>query len=334
MTMTKSIHWFRQDLRTSDNPAWTAAAAHDAVLPLYIWDTIHGGDARYGRASRCWLAKSLEQLNITLQGSLAYSSGDPLTILIQICAQYKISTVTWTRCYEPWQLERDRRIKEVLQAQGIRVQSENGSLLWEPWTSLKADGSAYRVFTPFYRKGCLQAAAPREPLPAPQYTLLSGYEQWWSTADKLWIPCETWSQKIMASWEVGEEAARHRLDTFITQGLDHYKEGRNYPARPNVSRLSAYLRWGEISPNQIWYAVQAQGADRNIDHFCSELGWREFSYSQLYHNPDLMWRNLQSKFDRFVWRDDSHGLRAWQRGQTGIPLVDAGMRELWARQRW
>ena len=133
----------------------------------------------------------------------------------------------------------------------------------------------------------------------------------------------------MDHWQIGEEGAYKRFQTFIKEGLSSYKEGRNIPSEPFVSRLSPHLRWGEISPNQLWYLVRNIGDDSNIDHFCSELGWREFSYSQLFHNPDLPRKNLQAKFDGFPWAENDDYLRAWQTGQTGVPMVDAGMRELW-----
>jgi len=116
---------------------------------------------------------------------------------------------------------------------------------------------------------------------------------------------------------------------FLDEGLSLYKDGRNLPAMPYVSRLSPHLHFGEVSPNQLWYAVKNIGDNKHVDHFCSELGWREFSYSQLYHNHDLPTKNLQSKFDTFPWVENKILLEAWKKGKTGVPMVDAGMRELW-----
>ena len=143
------------------------------------------------------------------------------------------------------------------------------------------------------------------------------------------LPKPRWDKTLEPHWTIGEANAGERLSHFLKTGLPYYKEGRNFPAKPYVSRLSPHLRFGEISPNQVWWAARSLGEDKNIDHFCFELGWREFSYSLLYHNPDLPWKNLQSKFDCFPWKEDSAALNAWRRGQTGIPLVDGGMRELW-----
>ena len=143
------------------------------------------------------------------------------------------------------------------------------------------------------------------------------------------LPKIRWDKKLEPHWSIGEEGAFKSFKSFIDKGLSNYKEGRNFPSKPFISKLSPHLHFGEISPNQIWYRVRNIGSNKNIEHFCSELGWREFSYSQLYHNPDLPLKNLQTKFDGFAWNNNPLHLKAWQRGQTGIPMVDAGMRELW-----
>ena len=328
MTATVAIHWFRQDLRLADNSALAHAARHSAVLPIYILDDASAGAHALGGASRCWLHHSLAALDASLGGKLAIFSGDPQLILDQLRARHQVAAIYWNRCYQPWQIRRDTRLKQHLRAQGIEVNTYNGSLLWEPWSIHKADQSPYKVFTPFYRKGCLSAPEPRAPLPKPEANYITDPQKQKLTELKL-LPKLDWGARILASWRIGELGAQARFAEFIEQGLQHYKEGRNLPAQPYVSRLSPHLRFGEISPNQLWHSVRSLGNDRHIDTFCSELGWREFSYSQLYHNPSLPQQNLQSKFDRFPWVDNPKHLRAWQRGQTGIPLVDAGMRELW-----
>ena len=183
---------------------------------------------------------------------------------------------------------------------------------------------------PFYRKGCLQAEAPRAPVSKPEHaSYLHDKAQSLALTDLALLPTIRWDKALEPHWTIGEEAAQLRLQAFIEQGLPRYKEGRDFPAKPFVSRLSPALHFGEISPNQIWYTLRSLGDNASIDHFCSELGWREFSYSQLYHNPSLPHKNLQEKFDVFPWVNDKHLLQAWQRGATGVPMVDAGMRELW-----
>lgn len=329
MTKKIAIHWFRQDLRLSDNPALTKAAETEAVLPIYILDNDNAGNHVMGGASRWWLHHSLKALNASLGNKLSVYHGNPQTILDDILTRFDVEAVYWNRCYEPWRMHRDTRIKENLKTRGIEVHTCNGSLLWEPWNIKKDDGTPYKVFTPFYRKGCLGAAEPLAPLSKPDNV------NYFDDPDHAGIdaldllPKIPWDKQLESHWYIGEDGARKRFEAFIDEGLSFYKEGRNLPAKPYVSRLSPYLHFGEISPNQLWHAVRSIGDDKHIEHFCSELGWREFSYSQLYHNPELPSKNLQSKFDAFPWMDNADNLHAWQRGQTGIPMVDAGMRELW-----
>jgi deoxyribodipyrimidine photo-lyase len=328
------IHWFRQDLRLHDNPALTAAAKEGTVLPVYILDDTNAGAHRIGGASRVWLHHSLQALNARLDGKLAVYQGDAASILLHLAETQNVRAIHWNRCYEPWRMERDARIKEALKGRGVEATSHNGSLLFEPWEIRKPDGTPYRVFTPFFRKGCLQAPPPRTPLPVPEPLQLSP-----SPADALLLealvllPGIRWDTPMMQHWTPGEDGARHRLSTFLDHGLNGYKEGRNFPAKPFVSRLSPHLHCGELSPNQVWYAAMHQGErmglDSDLDHFKSELCWREFSYHLLYQYPDLPERNLQSRFDAFPWREDAEALERWQKGQTGYPIVDAGMRELW-----
>ncbi|GFZ81498.1 deoxyribodipyrimidine photo-lyase [Rickettsiales bacterium] len=330
MTDSIAIHWFRQDLRLSDNPALTLAAKHDRVLLVYILDDENAGEYAMGAASRWWLHHSLQSLNASLDGVLSVYHGNPVDVLGDIADRYGVKAVYWNRCYEPWRVERDVKIKKHLKAKGIKAESANGSLLWEPWTIKKDNGDPYKVFTPFYRKGCLQAETPRELLPAPGKLRCQYDEENALGIDQLGlIPNIRWDKQLESHWDIGEKGAHARLQQFVDKGLKYYKEGRDLPAKPYVSRLSPYLHFGEISPNQLWHTVRNIGDDKHIDHFCSELGWREFSYSQLYHNPGLPTKNLQPKFDAFPWIEDEVLLGAWQKGQTGVSMVDAGMRELW-----
>jgi deoxyribodipyrimidine photo-lyase len=329
MTKKIAIHWFRRDLRLSDNPALTKAAMHEAVLPIYILDDNNAGNHAMGSASRFWLHHSLQALNASIGNRLSVYHGNPQTILDAILKRFDIEAVYWNRCYEPWRMHRDAIIKDNLKKQGIEVHTCNGSLLWEPWDIKKDDGTPYKVFTPFYRRGCLNAAEPMVPLAKPEninYVDDSGHIG--IDALKL-LPKIPWDKQLEPHWDISEEGAHKRFEAFIDEGLSFYKDGRNLPAKPYVSRLSPYLHYGEISPNQLWHAVRSIGDDKHIEHFCSELGWREFSYSQLYHNPELPHKNLQSKFDTFPWVENTDHLHAWQTGKTGIPMVDAGMRELW-----
>ncbi len=324
-----AIYWFRQDLRLSDNPALTKAVASGNVLPIYILDDHNSGTSAMGRASRWWLHHSLHALNESLGSKLSVYSGNPQDILDDIIKRFDVSAIYCNRCYEPWRTERDQKIEIHLKQCGIGFHTDNGSLLWEPWHIKKEDGTPYKVFTPFYRKGCLNAKRPREPLAKPTSSNYINDTNSMSIDDLKLCPKEKWDKKIEPYWDIGEKGAEKRLENFIDEGLSFYKKGRNIPIKPYVSRISPHLHFGEISPNQLWYAVRSVNNDDNVDHYCSELGWREFSYSQLYHNPDLPRKNLQPKFDHFPWVDQEDHLLAWQRGETGIPMVDAGMRELW-----
>lgn len=330
MTSKKTIHWFRQDLRLSDNPSFSSAVKQGAVLPLYILDNVNCKSKALGAASRCWLHYALIELNATLDGKLVIQSGNPLSIIIDLIKKYEIDEVHWNRCYEPWQIKRDTILKSKLRDAGVEVTTHNGSLLWEPWEIEKKSGGNYKVFTPFYRKGCLQYIPPRNPIPKPNTIVyLSHKEQCNNTGFLDLLPREFWGDVMMSHWKVGESAATKRLKSFVEEDLSNYSEGRNFPAEQKISRLSPYLHWGQISPNQIWYAVKKLPQNKNTDCFLSELGWREFSYSLLYYYPTLVTENLQEKFNGFSWQKNKKLLNAWQRGMTGYPIIDAGMRELW-----
>ncbi|MEE2774589.1 MAG: deoxyribodipyrimidine photo-lyase [Pseudomonadota bacterium] len=325
-----AIHWFRNDLRLFDNPAFVAAARHKKILPIYIHDDETAGEYAMGAASRWWLYHSLQSLNRSLKGKLSVYAGKPAEIISNLVSRFGIRAIYWNRCYEPWRVAYDRKLKNHLYKLGVNCESYNGTLLWEPWTIAKEDGSPYKVFTPFYRKGCLKADPPRLPLPVPQNISCSYDLDGSVKVDELSLLSNLrWYNKLASHWNIGEKAAKSRFEKFRVEGLKRYKEGRNLPADKLVSRMSPHLRFGEISPNQLWYSVRGGVEDENIEHFCSELGWREFSYSQLFYNPDLPERNLNKKFDKFPWVDDSNLLTAWKKGLTGIPMVDAGMRELW-----
>lgn len=330
MLVDKVIHWFRQDLRLSDNPAFCHATQESLVLPIYILDDENAAEYAMGAASRVWLYHSLTALDQSLNGHLSLYKGDPLTIIKELCTTYSIQTVVWNRCYEPWRMKRDAAIKAALQKHGIKAKSFNASLLWEPWTVKKEDDTPYKVFTPFYRKGCLNAEPPRNPLPKPKKIHSFKDESVALDLAKLGLlPTVAWDKSIRAHWKIGEHWAQQQLQQFLKTGLPGYKKNRNFPAKPYVSRLSPHLHFGEVSPHQIWHTARNLPYTDDIDHFCSELGWREFSYNLLYYNPDLPKTNLQKKFDHFPWQENLATLQLWQKGLTGIPIVDAGMRELW-----
>ena len=324
------IHWFRQDLRIADNPALLAAAKEGMVLPVYIFDDVHPAEHAMGAVSRWWLHHSLQALDKQLDGRLQIHIGDPVSILPELARKNGAHRVHWNRCYEPWRSQRDAKVKEQLQADSIEVRSYNGSLLWEPWDALKQDGTSYKVFTPYYTKGCRNAGPPRKPLPRPAtLNLAEPGAGSCSVEDLNLLPKVRWDRKLEPYWKIGEAAAHTGLHQFLERGIINYRNKRDFPAQRNVSRLSPHLHWGEISPHQVWHAAACVGIDEDVEHFHRELAWREFSHYLLYHFPELPRTNFNRRFDRFPWADDTTLLASWKRGQTGIPIVDAGMRELW-----
>jgi deoxyribodipyrimidine photo-lyase len=326
------IMWFRQDLRLSDNPALLNAIQQGRVLPVFILD--EGNDWSIGGASRWWLHHSLLALNESLQGNLWILRGDAAELLPQLAREHSASYAFWNRCYEPSIIRRDSLIKEQLTADGITATSSNGSLIWEPWENLKQDGTPYKIFTPFY-KYAIANNPPAAPSPAANANFdtvkcLQGKNR---IDDLNLLPEINWYEQISSQWQPGELGARQRLQNFTENGLYDYRDGRDYPAKRSVSMLSPHLHFGEISPREAASVVkQAGDIDSNEEqaaHFIRELAWREFSYYTLYHFPHICQQNMKSQFDRFPWVKDQKSLCLWQQGQTGFPLVDAGMRELW-----
>lgn len=334
MTDKIALLWFRQDLRLTDNPALLKALQQGyKILPVFILDDETSSEWARGGASRWWLHESLKALNAALDNSIVFRKGDARKIIPALLRQTNAQAVFWNRLYEPWRIARDKEIKADLKAKGITADTFNASLLWEPWEIAKDDGTPYKVFTPYYRKGCLGRGEPLEPQPAPSHIHHASYKDTGSLDDLRLMPTIQWYDNMQKTWEPGETGAKKRLATFLENGIHGYKEDRNRPDMEKVSRLSPHLHFGEISPRTVWHAARGRivnGApEKDIDHFCSELGWREFSHSLLYYNPELPTEPLQKKFSAFPWNDDPVMLKAWQKGQTGIPIIDAGMRQLW-----
>lgn len=333
---TPVIIWFRQDLRLSDNPALAAALQGGApVVPVYIHDTAQ--DPSWGGASLWWLHHSLTALDKSLQklgGSLILRSGDPLKIIPKLMQETNAKSIHLNRCYEPYAVARDTALKKLITDDGGEYFSFNANLLFEPWEIKNQQEKPYGVFTPFW-KACQVKGGIDAPLPAPKKISFAPNIKTEKLTDWQFLPTKPdWADGMRDAWEVGEGAAQKRLREFLDDGLQGYAGGRDRPDQEHVSRLSPYLHWGEISPRQIFYAVDAAVAQhhelaRDAEKFKSEIGWREFSYSLLFHNPDLPSVPLQQRFNKFPWQDNKNYLHAWQRGQTGYPIVDAGMRELW-----
>ncbi|PZO08945.1 MAG: deoxyribodipyrimidine photolyase [Lysobacteraceae bacterium] len=339
--MSHALIWFRRDLRLDDNPALQAALrAGHVPVPVYVHAPDEEAPWAPGAAGRAWLHRSLLALDADLRarGSrLIIRRGDSLTEIEKLIAETRAEALHWNRLYEPASIARDTRIKQGLKSRGLTVESHNAALLVEPWTVETLQGDPYRVFTPFW-KNARQRLDPKAPPEAPARlpeipTLLAGL----GVEDlKLepQVPEPRWDAGFWDDWQPGEAGALDLLDAFLDGAANGYKEQRNYPDRIATSKLSPHLHFGEISPRRIVSAVMARqwpaAVQPDIDHFLSELGWREFSHHLLYHFPHTAQENLNPKFEEFRWATpDPVHLAAWQRGRTGVPIVDAGMRELW-----
>ncbi len=340
--MPIALFWFRRDFRLADNPGLCrAAAAHQRIIPVYIHAPSEENPWEPGAASRWWLHHSLTALGAALlqRGSrLIVRRGDSLIALRELIRETGATAVYWNRLYEPATLVRDRAVKAALRAAGVTAESSQAALLVEPWTLLKADGAPYQIFTPFW-KTCQHKLCHAPLLPEPK---LNGLERWpdsLSLADLNLLPRIRWADGLAEAWQPGEAGARARLEQFLDTALTDYARGRDRPGQDGVSRLSPHLHFGEIGPRQIWSAVtRAAGgdplADKGAETYLREIGWREFAHYVLYHWPHTPERPLQERFAAYPWREGyADPLRAWQRGQTGYPLVDAGMRQLW-RTGW
>ncbi len=327
--------WLRQDLRLSDHPALLAAIeAKCPIIPVFILDTT-AGVRPWGGASLWWLHHSLKQLaaDFAARGAtLILRKGPAAQILDELIAETRASGVYWSRCYEPYAIARDSALKASLQARGLGAESFNASLLFEPWQIKTKTGGPYQVFTPFW-KTCLAADPPTPAEAAPDR--IEGYTGPLKSLpldDLLPLPTTPdWAHGLRDEWQPGEAGAQQRLQVFMDEAISSYKDGRNFPAQARTSRLSPHLHWGEISVRQIWHAASALAFSYPEDatHFLSELGWREFSHHLLYHFPHMPTEPLNPKFKAFPWQSDEEALQRWQKGQTGIPIVDAGLRELW-----
>jgi deoxyribodipyrimidine photo-lyase len=325
-----ALVWFRQDLRLADNPALRSAAARGApVIPVYVWSPEEEGGWEPGGASRWWLHRSLHALDAELRrhrSRLIVRRGPALKVLRQLIAETGAGAVRWNRRYEPHAVERDRAVKRELAEDGVEVESANAALLFEPWTVATGGGDPYRVFTPFW-KACLAAGPPPQPEPVPSLRPPSSWPESLAIDDLGLDPAIDWAGGLEDTWRPGERSAGERLDAFLEDDVASYAHDRDRPDRPGTARLSPHLHHGEIGPRQIWHEIHGRGLDPR--RFLAEVGWREFAHHLLYHFPHTPERPLRHEFERFPWRTDRAALRAWQCGQTGYPLVDAGMHQLW-----
>lgn len=327
-----AIVWFRRDLRLADNPALSAALeSGESILPVFIFDDEGEGDWPDGAASKWWLHHSLKALDGDLRalGSrLMILSGASETVLLKLCQDLDVYSVYWNRRYEPAIVERDTKIKKRLSENGVQARSFNGSLLHSPLSITNKSGTPFKVFTPFWKH--IRNLGTRKPLPRPgklnaveesvRGEALDAFEL---------LPKIKWDEGFYEKWTPGERAAGEALATFAKGAVKRYAKDRDTPSVRGVSRLSPYLHFGELSPNQIWHGLESD----SHEPYLRQIAWREFAHHLLFHFKDTPDKPLRPEFAAFPWKRDEALLKAWQRGETGYPIVDAGMRELW-RTGW
>ena len=335
--MANALVWLRRDLRLNDNPA-LAQAISDGYRPLlvYIHDENEAGEWAPGAASKVWLHHSLLSLqqNIAERGGrLLLAKGNSQQELHRLQLETQAEALYFSNLYEPALRARDDAVAELFDQRGLAVYRSNSGLLFEPWQIQTGGGTPYKVFTPFWRNASAQLAL-RNVFSCPE-TLPD-----WPTLESLSVeqlnllPAKPWHSQFWEYWQPGEAGAEEMLEIFCDGAVNGYREQRNLPDRTGTSKLSPHLHFGEISPHQIWRRIAALPGDESLagdlTHFRSELGWREFSAHLLHHFPQSGNENLNPNFRYFQWQTpDPELLQRWQKGRTGIPIVDAGMRELW-----
>jgi len=325
-----ALVWFRSDLRLGDNPALDYAIRHfDAVIPVFIFSPEEETPWEPGSAARWWLHHSLTSLDQDLRalGSrLVIRKGPALKTLFELIRGIKAQAVFWNRRYEPAIMQWDEQVKNKLSQAGIQVQSFNGSLLFEPGQIKNQQGAPYKVFTAYWNK-VIASEPPPKPLKAPgQLTAPARRPQFLEIKALCLEPKVKWAAGLRKSWVPGEKAAQKNLRKFIASCITAYSIERDRPDHEGTSRLSPYLHFGEISPRRVWYSVRK---NRNTIPYLRQIVWREFAHYLLYHFPHTPERPLRKEFEKFSWKTDKTLLKKWQKGRTGYPVVDAGMRELW-----
>ena len=331
------IYWFRQDLRTTDLPGLAAAMnSGQPVLPCFILDDDTPGCYSAGDASRWWLHHALVALQKDLAqqgGQLLLLKGNTFEVLAALAKRTGAGAVHCSRCYEPWAAALEQQLKEELSAQGVTFKRFRGSLLFEPESIRNQSGQPFRVFTPFWRH-CLRQ---RQPSPSPMATgnFLQNVDAGEPIENLELLPRNPdWAKDWHALWQPGSDGARRALQAFLDNAVVDYKTRRDFPASNATSNLSPHLHFGELSPAQVWQAVQSHctGQPRlqaGADKFLAEIGWREFNYHLLANFPEICEQAFNPRFADFPWQQNPRALDAWQRGQTGYPIVDSGMRQLW-----
>ena len=338
--MSTTIVLFRQDLRLHDHPALTAAAQRGEVIPVFVLDDEACGDWAMGGASRWWLKQSLLNLGSSIAqsgGELILRQGDTLIALKDIQRQSGADAIYFSRQYQPWSAATEQAINDAFSGNGVEVKRYPGTLLHEPGSVLTGSGTGFKVFTPFWRAALKLPVATPLPMPSVNWSnsvlAVEDLNSWvLDPAEDTRVP--DWAAGWEDIWEPGEDGAHNALEAFLDAPVAHYSEGRDLPARRYTSRLSPHLKFGEISPRQVWASAQQRKLSAPqwtsaIDKFLAEIGWREFCYQLIDLFDAMPDRPFKDQFAGFPWDNSEEHLKAWQRGMTGYPIVDAGMRELW-----
>ena len=286
-----------------------------------------------GEAGHWWLNESLKRLQesyrLRFGASLIILEGEALEVLQKLVKKYKINQVLWNRLYSPETIKRDTIIKKTFQDQGVDVETFNGHLLNEPWEVQNNSGQYFKVFTPYWRKAFEVYQSKKEKLEKLKSINVISHQE---NLTFNFLPKKNWYQKFSKYWTPGEKAAQDQLSQYLKTNIDIYKEARDRPDLDQTSKLSPYLRFGEISPRTIVLNIlKSKKLSASVLTYLSEIGWREFSYSLLYYSKNLASVPINAKFQKFPWRKSSKDLELWKKGKTGIPLVDAAMKQIYEK---
>ncbi len=343
MNKASALVWFRNDLRLADNPALlNAISSYSYIVPVFIYAPQEEGNWSPGAASRWWLHHSLAALSESLTQmhmQLIIQQGSVPKILLAIAQEVFAKAIFYNRRYEPWAHEQEQRVFDIFAQANVEIHSYNANLLFQPEQILNKSNTPFKVFTPFWKTLC---ALPEHEPPLPKPRSLSHSPLITKGAalkslkiqDLKLLPNINWTTGIRESWQPGEKGAQAALRKFLKDGLANYSQDRDRPDLCVVSRLSPYLHFGEISARIIWHAVRQHSLLEPKTSFASEsylrqLAWREFAHYLLYYFPQTTDKPFRQQFNKFPWSSNKKYLKAWQHGQTGYPIVDAGMRELW-----
>lgn len=333
MAQAPVIVWFRQVMRLADHPALLAAVATgQQIVPVFILDDDAPGKWRLGGARRWWLHHSILSLDRSLRkggARLLLRRGPTVQQLLDVAGQLGARTVYATRSSEPWASKLEAEVQTALAGADVELKRFPGSTLVEPEEVRSKSGHPLTIYAPFRRAVmALEVPTPRpvpDEIPSPSRLPKGDKLDDWELLPR----APDWAGGLRETWVPGEQAAASQLDAFLETGLASYHELRDRPDLPGTSRLSPYLANGEISARTCWHAAQVRGGGAGADAFLRELIWREYSHHLLYHRPRLPDAAVRPEYGHLRWRRDTAALRAWEKGRTGYPMVDAGMRQLW-----